>query len=177
MDKLFGKEIIFPTRKDAEDIVSNMLDIIDNQSYCTLEDFKNLIGEEATYLDSRKGWDDLVGLTIKKVKDGHRLCLPEFSDLDDIKERLLTKHHSGKYPYGTDPVTHPIHYQSNSGLEVIDVIKAFTEDLTGMEAVDTGNVLKYVCRWKKKNGLEDLKKAKWYLENLINFEEGKEKES
>lgn len=67
-----------------------------------------------------------------------------------------------------DMVNHPSHYQSESGLEVIDVIKAFTSNLTGIEATDTGNVLKYMCRWKNKNGVEDLKKAKWYLEHLIN---------
>lgn len=66
-----------------------------------------------------------------------------------------------------DMVNHPSHYQSESGLEVIDVIKAFTSNLTGIEATDTGNVLKYMCRWKNKNGVEDLKKAKWYLEHLI----------
>lgn len=66
-----------------------------------------------------------------------------------------------------DMVNHPSHYQSESGLEVIDVIKAFTSNLTGVEATDTGNVLKYMCRWKNKNGVEDLKKAKWYLEHLI----------
>lgn len=68
-------------------------------------------------------------------------------------------------------VDHPSHYQSESGLEAIDVIKAFTSDLTGIEAFDTGNVLKYMCRWRNKNGLEDLKKAKWYLEDLINHVE------
>lgn len=64
-------------------------------------------------------------------------------------------------------VSHPPHYQSKSGLEVIEVIDAFTTDLTGTEAVCTGNVLKYICRWKAKNGLQDLKKAAWYLNHLI----------
>lgn len=67
----------------------------------------------------------------------------------------------------SDMVNHPDHYQSESGLEVIDVIEAFTKDLVGLEAVCTSNVLKYICRWKKKNGLEDLKKARWYLDKLI----------
>lgn len=73
-----------------------------------------------------------------------------------------------------DMVSHPPHYQSVAGLEVIDVIKAFTEDLKGIEATDTGNIIKYICRWKHKNGLEDLKKAKWYLEHLIRMVERKE---
>jgi len=70
-----------------------------------------------------------------------------------------------------DFVNHPPHYQTSSGLETIDVIEAFTEDLTGAEATNTGNVLKYMCRWKNKNGLEDLKKARWYLNRLIEYVE------
>lgn len=64
-------------------------------------------------------------------------------------------------------VSHPPHYQSETGLEVIDVIEAFTAELKGIEATDTGNVLKYICRWKQKNGIQDLKKAMWYLQHLI----------
>lgn len=68
-------------------------------------------------------------------------------------------------------VSHPSHYQSETGLEVIDVIEAFTTDLKGMQAIDTANVLKYMCRWKNKNGIQDLKKAAWYLQHLIDHEE------
>lgn len=68
-----------------------------------------------------------------------------------------------------DPmVSHPSHYQSKSGLEVIDVVEAFTDGLEGIEACDTGNIIKYMCRWKQKNGIQDLEKARWYLEHLIN---------
>lgn len=65
-------------------------------------------------------------------------------------------------------VSHPKHYQSSSGMEVIDVIASFTEDLKGIEAADTANVIKYICRWNSKNGLQDLEKAQWYLTHLIN---------
>lgn len=71
-----------------------------------------------------------------------------------------------------DMVNHPEHYTSDSGVEVIDVIEAFTSDLEGIEATDTGNIIKYICRWKHKNGLEDLKKAQWYLNHLIKKVEG-----
>lgn len=71
-------------------------------------------------------------------------------------------------------VSHPSHYQSKNGLEVIDAIKAFTEGLEGIEATDTGNIIKYACRWKKKNGIQDLEKIMWYTQHLINHlkEEG-----
>lgn len=64
-------------------------------------------------------------------------------------------------------VNHPNHYQSESGLEVIDVIKAFTFELTGEEAFCIGNAIKYICRYSKKNGVEDLEKAKWYIDRAI----------
>ena len=65
-----------------------------------------------------------------------------------------------------DMVNHPAHYIHN-GIETIDIIEAWTDGLNGVEAVDTGNVIKYISRWKDKNGLEDLKKAQWYLNHLI----------
>ena len=71
-------------------------------------------------------------------------------------------------------VSHPDHYQSNAGLEVIDVIEAFTDGLNGIEATDTGNILKYACRWKKKNGVQDLEKIIWYAQHLINHLNKKE---
>ena len=75
---------------------------------------------------------------------------------------------------GFDMVNHPSHYKAKNGMEVIDVIEAFTANLNGYEATHTGNVIKYICRWKEKNGLEDLKKAQWYLNRLIeNIEENK----
>lgn len=66
-----------------------------------------------------------------------------------------------------DNVNHPSHYISDNGLETIDVIEAFSMGLEGAEAFYIGNVIKYISRWKKKNGLEDLEKAKWYLDKLI----------
>lgn len=75
-----------------------------------------------------------------------------------------------------DMVNHPPHYQSKAGLEVIDVIAAFTDGLNGIEATDTGNILKYACRWKKKNGVQDLEKIVWYANHLINYlKEGENK--
>lgn len=73
-----------------------------------------------------------------------------------------------------DKVNHPSHY-TQGGIECIDAIKAAVIGLNGIEAVCTGNILKYLWRWKFKNGLEDLKKARWYLDKLINEIETSEK--
>lgn len=70
-----------------------------------------------------------------------------------------------------DPVTRPAHYRQGK-VECIDAIEAATIGLSGFEGMLTGNTIKYLFRWKHKNGLEDLKKAKWYLEKLIGIVEG-----
>ena len=71
-------------------------------------------------------------------------------------------------------VSHPDHYQTSSGLEAIDVIEAFTEDLKGIEATDTGNILKYAMRWNKKNGKRDIEKIIWYATHLLEHLKKKE---
>lgn len=63
-------------------------------------------------------------------------------------------------------VNHPAHY-CQGGVECIDAIEAATTNLTGIEAVCTANVIKYLWRWKQKNGAQDLAKASWYLDKLI----------
>jgi hypothetical protein len=67
---------------------------------------------------------------------------------------------------GNDPVNHPSHYTAGK-VECIDALEAATVNLTGIEAVCTANAIKYLWRWKQKNGVEDLKKAKWYIDRLI----------
>lgn len=72
-----------------------------------------------------------------------------------------------------DVVNHPPHYKAN-GFETIDIIEAYTKDLNGIEAVCAANVIKYICRWNNKNGLQDLLKCRWYLNKLIDVKSGKE---
>ena len=71
-----------------------------------------------------------------------------------------------------DPVNHPAHYTAG-GIECIDAIAAaLTCQKDPMQAWLTGQVLKYLWRWPLKNGLEDLKKAQFYLSRLIEKLEG-----
>ena len=65
-----------------------------------------------------------------------------------------------------DNVNHPSHY-TQGGIECIDAIKAATTGLSGIEAVCSGNAIKYIWRWKFKNGAEDVKKAVFYLNRLL----------
>ena len=67
-----------------------------------------------------------------------------------------------------DMVNHPPHYNAGK-YEVIDIIDSITNsmDLTPFEGYCLGNAIKYLARFKNKNGVEDLKKAKWYIDKLI----------
>nr|DAS49959.1 MAG TPA: nucelotide kinase [Caudoviricetes sp.] len=67
-----------------------------------------------------------------------------------------------------DNVKSPKHYILESlGIEVKDIIFEVTKDMKGKEAVCVGNILKYVMRARKKNGIEDYKKAYEYLGYLL----------
>lgn len=64
-----------------------------------------------------------------------------------------------------DMVNHPKHYTAGR-IEVIDIVE---DQLTAEEyrGYIKGQVIKYITRELTKNGLEDLKKANWYLTRLI----------
>lgn len=67
----------------------------------------------------------------------------------------------------TDNVNNPSHYTAG-GIETLDYIKAKVSDYPSYAA---GNILKYVSRYEHKNGIEDLKKAQFYLNDLIEWME------
>lgn len=66
-----------------------------------------------------------------------------------------------------DMVNHPPHY-TDGGIETIDYMKAKMPP-EQFEGYLIGNVLKYVSRYGKKNGVQDLEKARWYLDKAISL--------
>jgi hypothetical protein len=82
---------------------------------------------------------------------------------------LLAQRHLNAIVRGNvmpDMVNNPPHY-NQGGIECIDAIKAACVGLDGFEGYLTANCLKYLWRWKHKNGIQDLQKARWYLDRLI----------
>ena len=73
-----------------------------------------------------------------------------------------------------DRVNHPSHYTSGKS-EAIDIIEGAIDNAPTMQtALNHGQVLKYLLRlWLKDNPVEDAKKARWYLNRLIDHLEGK----
>ena len=64
----------------------------------------------------------------------------------------------------SDIVNNPKHY-NQAGIECIDAIRAATGE--GYEHYLQGNIIKYLWRYRYKNGVEDPEKAQWYLKELI----------
>lgn len=102
-------------------------------------------------------------ISAEKLKKHIKALLPQKLALEPLpkEDRAIKMLESSK----PDNVNHPKHYLKG-GLECIQVIKA---QLTPeqYEGYLYGNVIKYMWRWKEKNGLEDLRKANHYLDWLI----------
>lgn len=99
-------------------------------------------------------------------------------DFDVVQRKIWNKKYHYKDQTGAKPeskpapkpaqdvVNHPAHYTAG-GIECIEAIKSAVSGLTGFEAYLSGTIMKYVWRWKLKNGVEDLKKAEVYLHWLM----------
>lgn len=94
---------------------------------------------------------------------------------ESVKEELFTSpamanffKHKQETRSVADMVNHPAHYKV-AGMEVIDILES-TLSSDEFYGYCLGNVYKYLFRHGKKNGLEDLKKAQWYLNKLVDFD-------
>lgn len=118
--------------------------------------------------------DEMVR-TLDKFCDNQEDCscclLEKFSDACNFNrwsdDKLAIAYEEVKMDGGsTDMVNHPKHY-TQGGIECIDALKAATVGKRGIEAVCVANVIKYLWRYEEKNGIEDVRKAKFYIERLL----------
>lgn len=65
-----------------------------------------------------------------------------------------------------DVVNCPVHYTGQGAIECIDYIAVVIAPYQGIVAGDLKDILKYTWRAKRKNGIEDLKKARWYAQHV-----------
>ena len=88
------------------------------------------------------------------------------SSKDEIQSIKLTQEQEKEVDnVVSDPVNHPSHYAGK--VECIDCIESAVANLKGVNAFLAGNAIKYLYRFSRKNGKQDLEKCKWYLERLI----------
>lgn len=88
------------------------------------------------------------------------------SSKDEIQSVKLTQEQEKEVDnVVNDPVNHPSHYSGK--VECIDCIESAVSGLDGFHAFCAGNAIKYIFRFSHKNGVEDLRKAEWYIDRLI----------
>ena len=122
--------------------------------------------------------DEVVRTLVKFCDECHgcNICLLEkfsggvmcdFDEWSDDKLAIAYDHvYKNMDENVPDMVNHPQHY-TQGGIECIDALKAATVGKRGIEAVCVANVIKYLWRYEKKNGIEDIRKAKFYIERLL----------
>ena len=129
-----------------------------------------------------------LGKRVKEYRVNNNIDQKEFAEKIDVTQPYLSHLECGKVEASerlknrilkiiedknienseSDNVKSPKHYiLEGLGIEVKDIIFEVTKDMKGKEAVCVGNILKYVMRARKKNGIEDYKKAYEYLGYLL----------
>ena len=110
---------------------------------------------------------DWAYLSAKMKENKHNIV-----DHNNIISKEITEFENLLKSKLNDNINSPSHY-TQGGIETIDYIqsKLTHEQFEGYLA---GNILKYVSRYPHKNGIEDLKKAGWYLDKLVKVKEGSE---
>ena len=129
-------------------------------------------GEDVTVLGSKKF--NTLRITAYTTADGefkmdyNRLFLENHrkKSVAPLVQPKMIKYEPAVEPKPNDLVNHPTHYTGGK-IECIDALESAVTDLNGIEAVCTANAIKYLWRWKHKNGKQDLQKATWYINKLM----------
>ena len=141
-------------------------------SLCSLDDDEP-INDEVGILDEYDfkrfvGMMDLINdtITILEEEKENISIKAKGRELLETLDNLVTDS-------ANDIINKPNHYQllvKDRVVEVIDIIDEVVKDYSPKQAFRVANILKYILRASKKNGLEDFKKAKKYIEMLLEKE-------
>ena len=75
-------DIILDTRKEAEEVLDRMDDLIDNYGVVSVADLYDLVGISGNYTDNKYGWTNLRNADVQRVRDGYLLKLPKALPFD-----------------------------------------------------------------------------------------------
>ena len=153
------------TRKEKVDALERYCDHIgDTCDKCELKDMYNK--ETDGFTDNYScAFDEMDDKMLEKIYNLYKELDPATCENDE--DSCCSKEPN------VDMVNHPSHY-TQGGIECIDCIKSATVGKAGIEAFCVGNAIKYLFRYEEKNGIEDVKKARWYIDRLIRELEEKE---
>jgi len=117
--------------------------------------------------EDRENWKRLANIFEQERNEAQQAI----KELEEERQQLLTVIEKAVSPdprveFEHDNVNHPAHYTAG-GIECIDAIEAAVIGLPGPQAYSAGAAIKYLWRYSRKNGVEDLQKAAWYVNRLI----------
>lgn len=72
-----GTDYSFESKSDAESVISNLNEIIDDYGYATVADLRQLAGLPTDIIDQRWGWNNLIPIKVIQKRDGWQLAIPE----------------------------------------------------------------------------------------------------
>ena len=136
---------------DEDEPVNDEVDILDEYDFKRFVGMMDLINDTTTILEEEK-----ENISIKA----------KGRELLETLDNLVTDS-------ANDIINKPNHYQllvKDRVVEVIDIIDSIVQNYPPKQAVRVANIIKYILRADKKNGLEDFKKAKKYIDMLLEME-------
>lgn len=144
-------------RSEREEILNRYCNSIDDCDNCELM---------KKYDKDTSEFTDQYSCIFHKMSDDMlNKCYNLYKEIDQASCENAEDNCCDKEP-DVDMVNHPAHY-TQGGIECIDCIKSATVGKVGIEAFCVGNAIKYLFRYEEKNGIEDVKKARWYIDRLI----------
>ena len=137
----------------GDDERSGLIEVPDNMNYA----YKGGLNIHFTKLEM--GYRDSILVW-------QRYTQPESLPFIDDEVRSINDQYAEIEQVRQDMINHPSHYTQGK-VECIDALESATIGKSGIEAVCVANIIKYLWRYEEKNGIEDVKKAQFYLNRLI----------
>lgn len=75
-------DVIIDTRDEAEEVLSNLVELIENYDVATVGDFYDLVDMPSTFADAKYGWTNLNRAVVERVREGYILVMPKPYPLD-----------------------------------------------------------------------------------------------
>ena len=88
------------------------------------------------------------------IDDNPQSLCEQYAEIEKVRQAIK------------DNVNHPSHYTKGK-VECLDALESATIGKSGIEAVCVANIIKYLWRYEEKNGVEDVRKAQFYLNRLL----------
>lgn len=143
-----------------------MIYIVDGKPYAHLKDVAKEYNMRPSTLCTRvrngMSVDYAVKKPVRKIDMTYRNYKKAHKELQELTETPIVA-----VEKSVKDNINPNHYTYGK-YECIDVLEDVLKDCKGVDAFCIGNAIKYLWRYNHKNGLEDLKKARWYLNRIIN---------